>query len=186
MAAGAVEKAPDVLRTERLTLRRPAATDADDIFARYSSDPEVTVYLAWALHRHVEDTHAFLAFSEAEWRRWPAGPYLIFDQADNRLLGGTGLSFDSARVASTGYVLAQDAWGRGYATEVLRAMVALAPRLGVGRLYALCHPAHAASARVLAKGGLSYDGRLARFAPFPNLHGAEPVDVDRYVLDFDA
>ncbi len=183
MASGSVEKAPEVLRTERLTLRRPTAADADGIFARYASDPEVTVYLAWPRHRRVEDTQVFLAFSDAEWRRWPAGPYLIFDRADDRLLGGTGLSFDSPRVASTGYVLAQDAWGHGYATEVLRAMVALAPRLGVSRLYALCHPAHAASAHVLTKGGLIYDGRLSRFAPFPNLHGSEPVDVDRYALD---
>jgi RimJ/RimL family protein N-acetyltransferase len=185
MAAGSVEKAPEVLRTERLALRRPTVADADEIFARYASDPEVTVYLAWPRHRQVEDTNVFLAFSDAEWRRWPAGPYLILDRADDRLLGSTGLSFDSARVASTGYVLAQDAWGRGYATEVLQAMVALAPRLGVGRLYALCHPAHAASARVLTKGGFTYDGRLARFAPFPNLHGTEPVDVDRYALEFD-
>lgn len=183
MAAGSVEKAPEVLRTERLTLRRPTAADADGIFTRYASDPEVTVYLAWPRHRHIEDTNVFLAFSDAEWRRWPAGPYLIFDRADARLLGSTGLSFDSARIASTGYVLAQDAWGRGYATEVLQAMVALAPRLGVSRLYALCHPANAASARVLSKGGLTHDGRLARFMPFPNLHGTEPVDVDRYVLD---
>lgn len=180
------DKGPDTFETDRLRLRRPGADDARSIFERYASDPEVTVYLAWPIHRRLEDTFAFLAFSDAEWARWPAGPYLIESRADGRLLGSTGLAFDSDRVASTGYVLAQDAWGQGYATEALKAMVALAPAVGVARLYALCHPAHVASARVLAKGGFDYEGRYERSVCFPNLQGPEPMDVDCYGLEFEA
>ena len=51
----------------------------------------------------------------------------------------------------TGYVLSKDAWGRGYATEALSAMVGLARETGVRRLFALCHHEHAASAHVLEK-----------------------------------
>ena len=50
------------------------------MFARYAADPEVTRLLAWPRHRSVEDTERFLEWSEAEWRRWPVGPYLIEDR----------------------------------------------------------------------------------------------------------
>jgi RimJ/RimL family protein N-acetyltransferase len=77
----------------------------------------------------------------------------------------------------TGYVLAKDAWGAGIATETLGAMVALAQGLGVRRLYALCHPGHGASVRVLEKGGFSREGLLRRYAVFPNLPLSDPGDA---------
>jgi hypothetical protein len=125
--------APDALETSRLELRRPRASDADAVFARYSSDPDVTRYVGWPTHRAVEETRAFLEYSEAEWTRWPAGPYLILTREGGRLLGGTGLSFETSRRAMTGYVLAKDVWGMGYATEALEAMVGVAKNSGVRR-----------------------------------------------------
>jgi RimJ/RimL family protein N-acetyltransferase len=71
---------------------------------------------------------------------------------DGRLLGSTGLLFEAQARAATGCVLARDAWRRGLATEALGAMVDLARKTGILRLYALCHHAHRASARVLQKG----------------------------------
>ena len=121
---------PESLQTARLLLRRPTLADAVAIFDRYASDPVVTRYLSWPTHRTLADTHAFLAWSDAEWGKGPAGSYLVFSREDNRLLGGTGLSFKSPTCAVTGYVLARDAWGRGYATESLQAMVDLARELG--------------------------------------------------------
>lgn len=91
-------------------------------------------------HTSVDETVAFLEFSDLEWQRWPAGPYLIESRESGSLLGGTGLSFETAQRASTGYVLARDAWGRGYATEALRAVIAVAADTSLRRLYALCHP----------------------------------------------
>src|SRR5262249_54999274 len=141
------------IETARLVLRKPTPTDAEAIFERYSSDTEVTKYLGWPRHQSIEQTRQFLAFSEAEWGRWPAGPYLIESRDDRKLLGSTGLAFETPTVAITGYVLARDAWGRGYATEALTAIVTSASVLGVRRLYALCHPANRASIRVLEKCG---------------------------------
>jgi len=79
-------------------------------------------------------------------------------------------------------VLARDAWRRGYATEALRAVVTLAGPLGVRRLYALCHPEHQASARVLEKCGFSREATLHRHTVFPNLAPDEPGDVLCYAL----
>lgn len=157
------------IETARLILRRPNADDAADIFERYASDPDVTRYVGWPRHRAIEDTRGFLAFSDAEWDRWPAGPYLIFDREGARLLGGTGFAFETPYRAATGYVLARDAWGRGIATEALAAIMDLAPGLGIIRLYALCHTSHAPSFRVLEKSGFEREGILRRAYEFPNL-----------------
>lgn len=168
------------IETARLILRRPTMDEAAAIFERYASDPEVTRYVGWPRHRSIEDTRGFLTFSDADWARWPAGPYLIFDREGTRLLGGTGFAFETPYRAATGYVLARDAWGRGIATEALAAMTDLAPRLGIVRLYALCHTMHAPSFRVLEKSAFEREGILRRACEFPNLAPGEPNDVFCY------
>ncbi|HVV73900.1 MAG TPA: GNAT family protein, partial [Verrucomicrobiae bacterium] len=104
-----------------------------------------------------------------EWTQWPAGPYLIFSRADGRLLGGTGFGFQAPGEAMTGYVLSRDAWGNGFATEALAALVCVAARIGMSRLFALCHPEHLPSRRVLEKCGFRRDEASKPLVEFPNL-----------------
>jgi len=162
-------KAPEILETSRLILRRPDVSDAEAIFQRYASDPEVTRYLSWPTHRSVHETIAFCKHSDEEWGRSPAGPYLIEDRHWHGLLGGTGLAFTDPAVATTGYVLAKDAWNQGFATEALTAVVELAISLGVRRLTANCHLEHLRSQRVLDKCGFVIEDRCE--CTFPNLDG---------------
>lgn len=162
-------KARHQIETRRLVLSPPRVVDAATIFERYASDPDVTRFLGWPRHQSVADTEAFVTFSTEEWARWPAGPYLIWSRENGQLLGGTGLAFESPAQAVTGYVLAKDVWGRGYATEALAAVVDVARQVGVGRLYALCHPDHRASWHVLEKCGFVRDFGWSRRAEFPNV-----------------
>lgn len=172
-------RAPESFNTERLTLRRPAIADAPAIYARYASDPEVTKWMGWPRHLSIADSEAFVRWSDQVWGSAPAGPYLIEQREGARLIGSTGLDLEAPWRAATGYVLARDAWGRGFATESVRAMVALAEALQLPRLYAVCHVSHRASAHVLQKGGFVYEGVLKRFIVFPNLDDeAGPSDVE--------
>ena len=113
-------KASERLETARLVLRRPAVKDVKTMFARYASDPDVTRFLGWPRHQSTADTRKFLRFSDAEWHHWPAGPYLVSSRETGALLGSTGLSFETPYRAVTGYALAKDSWGHGYATEALQ------------------------------------------------------------------
>ncbi len=174
---GTAGSAPARLESARLTFEKPAMADADAIFERYSSDSEVTRFMGWPTHRGVADARTFLEFTDAEWQRWPAGAYLIRSRRDGSLLGSTGFAFETPVRAMTGYVLARDAWGRGYATESLRAMIDVARKAGVKRLYAICHPSHRASWHVLEKCGFEREGLLRRHTDFPNLAPGEPADV---------
>jgi RimJ/RimL family protein N-acetyltransferase len=174
--------ATERIETARLVLRRPHAADAAAIFARYASDPEVTRFVGWPRHASRRDTEAFLRFSAREWARWPAGPYLILSRSAGELLGSTGLAFERADEATTGYVLARDVWGRGFATEALHAMVDLAAGLGVVWLRALCHPAHRASSHVLEKCGFRRDANWTTQVVFPNIAPGVLQDAACYVL----
>lgn len=172
--------APPEIRTDRLLLRKPNEGDVGAIFERYASDDSVCRYLAWPVHKSVNDTRAFLEFSESEWQGWPAGPYLIFSLLNGSLIGSTGLKFETPRRASTGYVIAKDSWGNGFATEALTAMKVTAAEAGVHRLFAWCHPDHLRSRRVLEKCGFELEGLLRRYGEFPNLSPGIAMDVVSY------
>jgi len=174
-------KAPERIETARLVLRRPTGNDAAAIFTRYAADLEVTRFVAWPRHVSIAETREFLAFSDAGWESSAAGAYLAESRADGRLLGSTGIHFETAERASTGYVFARDAWGKGFATEALHAMVALGESLHVRRLYALCHTENLASIRVLEKSGFHREAFLPKHTVFPNLRSLEPSDVFVYV-----
>ena len=175
-------KAPEQIETARLILRLPRLGDAATIFERYASDPEVTRFLGWPRHQTIRDTEAFLQFSAAEWERWPAGPYLITSRAEGTLIGGTGFGFSAPREAVTGYVLAKDEWGLGYATEALTAVVDVATRIDVARLRALCHPDHRPSRRVLEKCGFVRDDPATQQVAFPNWAPGVQHDALCYAL----
>ena len=114
--------------------------------------------------------------------RVTAGPLLVEDRTSGELVGSTGLHFETPQRASTGYVLARDKWGLGYASEALGAVVHLARQLPLVRLYALCHASHAPSRRVLERNSFIREETLKKHSVFPNLGTAEPQDVCCYTL----
>lgn len=174
--------APSSLDTDRLLLRRPLHSDAAAIFSSYASDVAVTRYLGWPRHRQLEDTRNFLDFCDESWNSNGVGAYLVFDKATQDLLGSTGLELEAGQQAATGYVLRESAWGKGYASEALAAVIAVAKTMLLRDIYALCHSQHRASARVLEKTGFVFDALLPAHTEFPNLSPGRKLDVLRYSL----
>ncbi len=173
--------APQRIDTPRLILRRPEARDASAIFARYAADPDVTRYLGWPRHLTEGDTLGFIEFSDEAWHTTPCGPYLIESRSTHALLGSAGFAFEAEAAASVGYVLAKDAWGRGYATEALCSLATLAREIGLARLNGYCHPDNTATHRVLEKCGFHLDtARTLRMA-FPNLDERGTQEIVCYV-----
>jgi ribosomal-protein-alanine N-acetyltransferase len=179
-------RAPTAIETDRLLLRRPVAADAAAVFARYGADPAATRFLGWRTQRSITDAQTFIAFCDVEWEQRGVGPYLIYAREGGRLLGSAELGMESPRQAVVGYVLASDAWGKGYATEALSALRDLAAQLGVLRLYAMCHFDNRASWRVMEKCGFRREAILRGRANFPNLQPGLAADVLCYSMFFDA
>jgi ribosomal-protein-alanine N-acetyltransferase len=148
------------LLTPRLHLRPFTAADRDAIHAIYA-DPEVMRHVGHGAHRTVAETstalrtyaeildergYSFVAVTER------AGGTLVGD-AGLHPLGGRGPDIE------VGYTLARAVWGRGYATEVARALVTHAFEvLDVERVVAQVEPANQASRHVLEKLGMSERG----------------------------
>lgn len=179
-----MRKAPPRIETERLVLRRPVAADARDVFERFASDPVATRYMIWPRHRALRETERFLELADDAWMRWPAGPYLIARREGGQVIGSTGFAFETLECAVTGYILTESAWGRGLATEALRAVVEVAESLPLERLYATCHVEHEASRRVLEKCGFEREATWPRSAEFPNLEPGKRLDVYCYARLF--
>ena len=89
-------------------------------------------------------------------------------EVNGEAVGGIGIELhtDVERVsAEIGYWLGEAMWGRGIATEALKAVTAEAfKRFDITRLYALPFADHAASVRVLEKAGYVREGHLRRSA----------------------
>ena len=145
---------PETLATSRLRLRPPQLEDAQAIFAGYAQDRAVTKYLTWRPHRDIDETRAFLQSCLAGWQDASAFPWAIIRTVDGQLLGMVELRVDGHRV-DLGYVLARRAWGQGYMTEAVGALMEWVwQQPGVYRVWAVCDIENQASARVLEKVGM--------------------------------
>jgi RimJ/RimL family protein N-acetyltransferase len=165
-----------VLRTRRLVLRPPRPADAPAIFARWDHDPEVYRYMHRRPATTVEQTDRWIRGAVEQRRRGTTLTWALTRPEDDRPLGVVALTPDGHE-AGLGYVLARDAWGRGYATEAADAVVRAALALrGVSRVLARCDADNVASARVMEKVGMRHEGTLRRHAVRPDL-GPEPRDT---------
>jgi RimJ/RimL family protein N-acetyltransferase len=103
-------------------------------------------------------------------------PCFVERQDDGTVVGEIGYTFDEqAATATLGYSIVEPCWGRGYATDALRALVEhLRADPRVERIAATAPVAHGASRRVMEKAGMALcdqrlqevDGRLVEVAVY--------------------
>ncbi len=152
-----------VLETERLLLRKMRLDDAGAMFA-YASDPEVTRYVLWDTHRSIEDSESFLRFATEGYERGDFGGWGVVLKDDGVFVGTCGMDVgytpEHAR-AELGFVLSREHWGKGLMPEAVRAIIRFGfGRMGLNRLEARCIAENTASARVMEKAGMTYEGTL--------------------------
>jgi len=98
----------------------------------------------------------------------PPTAFAITERGEDEPVGGIGLMLqeDVQRIsAEIGYWLGVAAWGRGIATDAVRAATAYAfDELGLERVYAVANTRNKASARVLEKCGYLLEGTMRRTA----------------------
>jgi ribosomal-protein-alanine N-acetyltransferase len=145
-----------------LILRRSRLADVPALF-EFLGDPVAM------RHTHVDgslrDCRRRIAAHHRQRRRDGYGPWTVITRADGRIIGWGGLytdPFDPGWGAEVGYFLHRDAWGLGYATELVAASLDLADRaFMLPEVLAFARPENAASRRVLEKAGFE----IVRFVP---------------------
>jgi RimJ/RimL family protein N-acetyltransferase len=162
----------DVLEGPRITLRAPTLDDAEPLFA-IASDPEVSRFMSWRPHRNVGETQRVITEvlnAGGETTR------LIELRDDGAVAGAIGWRRPQPHVIDFGYYLGRQWWGQGFMSEAVALLLDGAQRdPAVYRVSAYCHVDNTASARVLARSGLSLEGRLQRYTLLPNI-SSEPQD----------
>jgi RimJ/RimL family protein N-acetyltransferase len=153
------------IETDRLILRKMTLDDAEGFF-EFASDPQVTQYLMWDTHATVEESRALLARVIGMYESGQGLPLGVVHKADGKLIGACGIYIDDARHARAeiAYWLSRQYWGQGLTTEAVRAIIAFGfDTLTMNRIQALCFPENNASARVMEKAGMKYEGLLRQY-----------------------
>lgn len=155
------------VETERLRIRSLEVDDAVRLFEIYGDaatmryvgrtgrpivDLEATRRAIETIRRHVRH-HGF-------------GLWGIDARDGEPLVGVAGLAFVEGHGpdVEAAYILRRDRWGRGYATEALRAVLEIGhQQLGLERIVALAYVENDASRRVMEKAGMVPDGTVEAY-----------------------
>ena len=155
------------IRTERLSLRSLTDADAPALHRIYgdaetmrhvgrsrrpTADLDATRHVVEFVRRH-EELHGF-----SMWAIDEAGGDPVVGIAGLIWVEGHGPDVEAA------YILRRDRWGRGYATESLRAVLEVGHgELGLERIVALAYPENDASRRVMEKAEMRPEGTIAAY-----------------------
>jgi len=121
------------IETERLVLRRPRLSDAKALHAAYG-DPEVMRYIGEGQTMTPAKTKAWIEKALGRWKADGFGHFVI--EKDRKVIGragflvwdpdewktGTLAELGSHAAIELGWMLAQEHWGNGYATEAAIAL----------------------------------------------------------------
>jgi ribosomal-protein-alanine N-acetyltransferase len=168
------------LVTPRLWLRPFTGADHDAAHAVYV-DPEVMRWVGHGAHRTESETRSALrGYADALAKRG-YGFVAVIERATGELIGDAGLHPLGGRGPDIelGYTLARAAWGRGYGTEIARALAEHAfDVLEAPRVVAQVEPDNRASRHVLEKLGMTeQETRMAHGRP----HLLYAVERSEYV-----
>lgn len=152
------------LHTDRLVLRPLTLADADvDALFAMRSDPLVQRY---GSHAPWTDRQTAVPYIERDMREHAEGSGVqlgIERREDGAVIGSCTLFHLDAqsRHAECGYVLLPSAWGKGYASEAMTALLDWGvDALDLHRVEADIDPRNVASARVLERLGFVHEGHL--------------------------
>ena len=168
------ERRIPLLRTDRLTLRAPCRNDVPAI-VRFAGDRRVAANTARIPHPYgADDAEQFIASANRE-----DGSVTFAIVFDGALIGVCGID-PRPDGPELGYWLGAPYWGRGYATEAVRAVIDHAfGELGLQMLQSGARVSNPASRRVLEKCGFQWTGvGLYRIRA---INSSAPVD--RFRLD---
>jgi RimJ/RimL family protein N-acetyltransferase len=148
-----------LLETERLCLRRFRLADGAHLFS-LDNDPEVMRYINGGIPtpRHIIEQEILPGFMQIDPAQPAFGFWAAEDNETAKFLGWFCIRPfpQNPFHAALGYRLMRAAWGQGYATEGVRALIHQAfTELGLTQVVATTYEHNLASRRVMEKAGMT-------------------------------
>lgn len=162
MAERVVPREWPTIETDRLRLRGATMDDAPSV-QRFCDDYEVSRNAETIPHPYtLEHAATWVRTVLEEFEQGVAVGMLIETRSDGVVIGDTCLTLDAEHGrAEVGFVLGRVHWGKGYATEAVRAMIGWGFRaLGLRKVCAVAFADNAPSRRVLEKCGMRLEVEL--------------------------
>ncbi len=171
---------PHRIETERLTVRRYRADDADQMSrVILASKEHLSPFLPWARAEPLPsaDRAELLAKFMSDYDDGRDFTMGIFARDTGEYVGGTGLHTRLGPGAlEIGYWIAYDQQGKGYITEAVLALTQVAFALAGAERVEIHHvPDNVMSRAVPQRCGYSFDGR--ELTLMPGVDGVEPTDI---------
>jgi len=144
------------LESERLTLRQLTLED-EELLYHLDSDKEVLKYIRPAISRE-ESLHR-LHSSIERYEQYPGlGRFAAIEKSTGKAIGWFILSHSlEVGLPEIGYRLKEEFWGKGYATEMSKILLAYGFKdLGIDKIFAVTHQQNQGSQHVLTKIGMKY------------------------------
>ena len=133
--------------------------DHYDQLCRLHRDPVVMATLGGV--RSPEATRAFLQGKMDHWRTHGFGYWMFYQKETGRFAGRGGIQhieIGGRAEVEVGYTVVAALWGRGYATEIARGLIAVGfDQLGLDDLVCFTLMGNRASQRVMAKAGFAFE-----------------------------
>jgi RimJ/RimL family protein N-acetyltransferase len=161
---------PFVLETERLSLRKPTLADTKTI-AALANDRRIAEMTRRMPHPYTRDDA--VRFVEAV--AGDSGETVFLIESNHVPVGMAGVDWSEPDAPELGYWIGVDHWGRGFATEAVRAVIDYTfEAFAVDQLCSGARVVNPASRNVLEKCGFQWSGvELHRFRA---LGSSTPVD----------
>ncbi len=175
--AAVTERVPVRVETERLRLRPLTEGDVERLHAIYG-DAETMRYIGSAGRPtpDVDATRRTLGVLLDHGVQHGFTLWAIDERDGDPVVGVAGLLLVEGRgpEVEAAYLVRRDRWGRGYATEALRAVLGIAESLQLERVIALAYPGNEASRRVMEKAGMIPDGTVTAYGHAMTRHAWSP------------
>lgn len=152
------------MTTERLLLRRMEEGDCELVYRLYS-DEEIMRYSPFDLmDREAARRHLDKVLREWEEPSPSNREYVVIRREDGAALGRCHIELDAETdTAMIGSHLLKEAWGKGYATELARKLMAYSFEvLRVHRVNARCNPGNMGSRTVLERCGMRLEAHFLK------------------------
>ena len=141
----------NILETQRLTLRQMEKKDIEDIYKKVFKNNEVVKYTFWSDFSSYNEVKDFINrscnFDEN------LGLSILVENSSNNIIGLAGVlecNYLHVKDYEIGFILEEESWGKGYATEIGQAQIDFVrDKLKAKRVLAIAHPSNMGSIKCI-------------------------------------
>ena len=155
---------PPILETSRLILRPIEISDAESIFS-YAKNPNVSKFTIWEPHQTIKyslkyiNDYIFDSYNKGV----PEPLGITLKGNPQKVIGTVGCFWTSrqSKAMELVYAIGEEHWGKGFVLESSQVLMEYCVKeFSLKRIQARCKSENKASARVMEKLGMAYEGTL--------------------------